>query len=158
MTVKTRRATESDAKALAELLLAVHGIHVRGNPDVYRELSRDAAEAIVLGKLAAGERVRVAELDNEIAGYCAATIQTAPAIPLLQPRRSLYLNEVVVRPQSRKRGVGRALLEDLQAFARREGVHDIELDVASFNPEARAFFAAFGFQVLRERMGMSADS
>lgn len=151
--MKIRHALESDLKSLANLLLAAHEIHVKAHPEVYREISHETAVDSLLPRLGTDTYLRVAEFEMEILGYCSASIQTSPTIPIIEPRRFIYVDEVVVRPQSRKSGVGRALLDDLKAFARQEGISNVELDVGHFNSEAKAFFQAQGFQVLRERMG-----
>lgn len=151
--MKIRHAIESDLTTLANLLLAVHELHVKAHPEVYREISYETAVESLLSRLGTNTHLRVAEFEMEILGYCSARIQTSPSIPILEPRRFIYVDEVVVRQQSRKSGVGRALIDDLKAFARQQGISDVELDVGRFNSEAKAFFQAQSFQVLRERMG-----
>jgi ribosomal protein S18 acetylase RimI-like enzyme len=81
-----------------------------------------------------------------------AAIRSSPSIPLLQPREVIYVNEVVVRPESRLGGVGRALIADLKQLARQDGIEEIELDVGHFNSGAKLFFKSQGFEVLRERV------
>ncbi len=58
---------------------------------------------------------------------------------------SLFLNGVAVAPAWRRNGVGRRLLLDGVALARRLGCGAIELDVASDNAAAAALYERLGF-------------
>jgi len=153
--MKIRDALELDLGSIAELLLIVHRLHVSAHPEIYREMSHEIAVAFLAARLAEQDGyLRVAELDSDLLGYCSATIRNAPSIPLLQPRRFAYVNEVVVQPKSRMGGVGRALMADLKEFARQNGVEEIELDVGHFNSGAKAFFKRQGFELLREKIAL----
>lgn len=148
-----RDAKEEDLEALASLLLTVHRAHREAHPDTYREISRKHATEILAARLSEPETtVRVAVLGTATAGYYAASIRQAPDTPMLLPRRVFYLSELVVCTESRRQGVGRALVGDLRALAGQQGVDAIELDVGGFNPDAKAFYENVGFEVLRERM------
>jgi len=151
--MKIRHALKSDIRSLADLLLAVHEMHLNAQPKIYRKISHESAVESLLPRLGTDTYLRVAEFETEILGYCSARIQSSPTNPILEPRRFIYVDELIVRPQSRKGGVGRALMDDLKTFARQEEISNVELDVGRFNAEAKAFFQAQGFQVLRERMG-----
>jgi len=50
-----------------------------------------------------------------------------------------------VHPAVRRRGVGSALMEAVQAAARRRGLTDLLLDVGDHQPEALAFYRALGW-------------
>jgi ribosomal protein S18 acetylase RimI-like enzyme len=148
-----RDALESDLGSIAELLLIVHQMHVQAEPGTYREISHETALEVLSPRLTEpNHRLRVAEFGSEVQGYCSAAIQSSPSIPILQPGEFLYVNEIVVRPASRRSGVARALVADLKEFAREKGVTQIKLDVGYFNSAAKAFFQSQGFDVLREKM------
>jgi len=151
--MKIRDALESDLNSIAELLLIVHQLHVNAHPEIYREISHEVAVDFLAPRMAEKNAyLRVAEVDSELHGYCSAVIRNSPSIPLLQPREFIYVNEVVVRPESRMGRVGQALIADLKELARQDNIEEIELDVGHFNSGAIAFFKRQGFEVLRERM------
>jgi ribosomal protein S18 acetylase RimI-like enzyme len=153
--MKIRDALKSDLGSISELLLIVHRLHVSAHPGTYREIPHEVAMAFLAARMAEKDAyMRVAELDSELLGYCSATIRSSPSIPLFQPRRFVYVNEVVVQPDSRMGGVGRALIADLKELARQDGVEEIELDVSHFNSGAKAFFKRQGFELLREKVGV----
>jgi ribosomal protein S18 acetylase RimI-like enzyme len=151
--MNVRDARESDLRSIAELLLLVHQMHVKAQPETYRDISHERALEFVAPRLTESNGyLRVAEFESAVDGYCSAEIQSYPGIPIFHPGEFIYVNEIVVRPGSRRRGVGRALLVDLKEFAREKGVTEIKLDVGNFNSQARAFFQSQGFEVSRERM------
>lgn len=151
--MKIRDALASDLSSLADLLLIVHRLHVGAHPQTYREISHETAVDFLAPRMAeTNAYLRVAEVDSQLHGYCSAAIRTPASIPLFQSRKFIYVNEVVVRPESRLGGIGRALIADLKALARRDGIEEIELDVGHFNAGAKAFFKRQGFEVLREKL------
>jgi ribosomal protein S18 acetylase RimI-like enzyme len=148
-----RDALESDLESIAELLLIVHQMHVTAEPATYRDISHETAREFLASRFAeSNDYLRVAEFESEAQGYCCAAIRSSPSIPLFHPAAFIYVNEIVVRPTSRRSGVGRALVADLKEFARAKGVTQIKLDVGYFNAEARAFFQSQGFEILRQGM------
>jgi [ribosomal protein S18]-alanine N-acetyltransferase len=61
------------------------------------------------------------------------------------------LENVVVATPLLRRGIGRALIEELMDRLRREGVQRIHLEVRESNQAARALYAALGFAEERRR-------
>lgn len=146
-----RDSERSDLESLAELLLSVHQLHVDAHPEIYRGITHSDALGLITSRFSEPSTyLRVAEYESEIHGYYSAEVRSTPEHPLLQPGRFIYLNEIVVAPMRRRRGVGRALIVDLREIARQERVGQIKLDVGHFNSDAKAFFASEGFDVLRE--------
>ncbi|HXA72425.1 MAG TPA: GNAT family N-acetyltransferase [Stellaceae bacterium] len=85
-----------------------------------------------------------------------------PADPDQQPQGFLFdmllgrAGEIVtlgVAPGARRRGAGRALLEDLLARARALGVASLTLEVAEDNAGALALYAKLGFEHAGTRRG-----
>jgi ribosomal-protein-alanine N-acetyltransferase len=56
-----------------------------------------------------------------------------------------HLNLLAVRPGHRRRGVGRALIEWLEASARTAGVFLVRLELRAGNEEAHAFYRRLGY-------------
>jgi len=157
--MNVRDALESDLGSIAELLLVVHKMHVNAQPETYRDISHEDAQTLLLPRLTESSvYLRVAEIGSELLGYCSAAIQSFPSIPILIPGEFIYVNEIVVRPGSRRSGIGRTLVVDLKEFARQKGITEIKLDVGHFNSQARAFFESQGFEVIRERMSARIDT
>ena len=80
-------------------------------------------------------RTRVATLDGRIRGFATAVHRRDDA---------LELEDLFVEPDWMRRGIARALVDDIVARARAESVR--RLDVIA-NPHALAFYRAVGFVV-----------
>ena len=64
----------------------------------------------------------------------------------------VYVHQIGVAPDFRKRGVGRALLEAARAAAEEQGISLMAADLWSFNEDARAFFRRCGLTPFNERL------
>jgi ribosomal protein S18 acetylase RimI-like enzyme len=58
----------------------------------------------------------------------------------------LYVGELAVDPQYEGRGVGRALIDAVTAYAKQLGLVTITLDTGAANTNARAFYKRLGFE------------
>jgi GNAT superfamily N-acetyltransferase len=56
-----------------------------------------------------------------------------------------YVPELVVAEVAEGRGVGRALMAGVEAWAKKQGFRVVELDTNVANPRARAFYARVGY-------------
>lgn len=77
-------------------------------------------------------RTRVADADGRVVGF-ATWLGTGDVTEI---------DDLFVDPDWMRRGVGRALVRDLVALARRRGVRRVEV---TGNPHARAFYESVGF-------------
>lgn len=64
-----------------------------------------------------------------------------------------WVNNLAVRRDRQRQGLGRALLEDLLAEADRHGVRRVLLEVAADNAPAQKLYARYGFEVVGVRRG-----
>jgi ribosomal protein S18 acetylase RimI-like enzyme len=131
---------------LALLGRSGHDPHVAAEPAVYLPMDAAGAQTWVRERLAApGVRAVVAELGGAPAGYVVTQEVRRAGTPLVAPRAYLLVEELVVAPTARRRGVGRALMDAAHALARERGLSRVELDVRSWNEAALAFYRALGY-------------
>ena len=88
------------------------------------------------GGLASGAMIFVAERAGTVLGFVWLVGRGAF-------NRSMYLQLIGVRPETREGGVGRALMEFVEAHAESR---DIFLLVSDFNFAAQRFYARLGYQ------------
>jgi [ribosomal protein S18]-alanine N-acetyltransferase len=69
----------------------------------------------------------------------------------------LHINNVAVRQQYRRRGIGRALLGRIVEEANRLGVTTAFLEVRSGNTAAQALYEEYGFKAIARRPGYYSD-
>jgi ribosomal protein S18 acetylase RimI-like enzyme len=99
------------------------------------------------------ESLRVAVEDEELVGLCHAQIYDTPPLPAMTPCRRAHIDSLVVAATARRRGVGRALVEDAAAWGRARGATEIVLTVWAGNEAAERFYEALGFGSVNRVLG-----
>ncbi|WP_307849005.1 ribosomal protein S18-alanine N-acetyltransferase [Micromonospora sp. U56] len=100
--------------------------------------------AMFWNELASGHWYRVAtDVDGTVLGYAGLTVQPDEA----------WVQNVAVRRDAQRRGVGRMLLEELLAEAARRDVRTVLLEVAADNAPAQKLYATYGFEPIGVRRG-----
>jgi diamine N-acetyltransferase len=151
-----RRATALDIPALVALNRDAQHSHASAFPERFRS---DVPEQIMAS--AFSEMIQspksywlVAEESQPIA-FLNADFVERPESWHSPTRRVCYLAGIVVAPAFRRQGIARALLATLQREADSRQAANIELDVWSFNDEAREAFRKLGFHRIMERMALA---
>ena len=110
------------------------------------ERAPDAAVATVeiLTEALFGERpaaeVLIAWLDDEPAGFALFFHNFSTWLG----RRGIYLEDIFVRPGSRRSGIGEALLREIAAIALERGCGRVEWSVLNWNELAISFYRKIG--------------
>lgn len=95
------------------------------------------------GELAQGYYYLVArDDDGSVLGYAGLA---------LMPPDEAWVNNIAVRRDAQRRGVGRALLEALLAEAARHKIRRVLLEVAVDNGPAQKLYAQYGFETISVR-------
>jgi ribosomal protein S18 acetylase RimI-like enzyme len=68
--------------------------------------------------------------------------------PAFSPKTWAAVEDIYVRPDRRGSGIGRALFEACQEWAREKGANGISLQVAADNTRARRFYKELSFRVV----------
>lgn len=131
-----RPAREQDLDRLVGLLRLLFAIEEDFGID-------DAKQRRGLTLLLDDERscVLVAEQDGMIVGMCTGQLVTSTA----EGGPSVLVEDVVVAPDQRSKGIGRSLMEALTAWARSRGATRMQLLADKNNPPALAFYDRLGW-------------
>lgn len=130
--MEIRDARAADAAAIAELLTELG----------YPETESGAARHLERFAIDPASRVQVAVDNGDILGVVATHF-----VPRFDSERlSCRVMDLVVRESAKRLGVGSALLEAIEADARRAGATRIDLSSADGREEAHAFYRARGFR------------
>ncbi len=136
MSCSVRAATPGDAIALAPLVGLLEGLG-RG-----RDL-----RARIVGLPAQGHALLVAESgDGHLVGWIHVFVAWR-----LTSEPFAEIGGLAVAPDWRRQGVGRALLDAAEAWARRQGSRALRVRVSDARHEAPAFYQAAGFRALKEQ-------
>ena len=146
-----RPAEAADGPALDRLWRELGRLHARLHPGYF---AADGMERPV--RPPPGGITLVALVDGALAGGLRARIARPAADPQVVPGLRCSVEELVVAPAVRRRGVGRALMAAVEAWARRQGAASVVLTVWAGNRAAAAFYEALGYgelsRVLERRL------
>jgi GNAT superfamily N-acetyltransferase len=85
-------------------------------------------------------RIYVAEADDALVGFVTARRWGPP--PIYEESSEVYLDELFVRPESRRKGYGTQLVHAVRDWADQLGARRIRLRVLTSNQAGRSFWAA----------------
>ncbi|WP_238007567.1 ribosomal protein S18-alanine N-acetyltransferase [Dactylosporangium sp. AC04546] len=100
--------------------------------------------AMFWNELAAGHHYLVALDGDRIVGYAGLA---------LSPPDEAWVQNIGVRKDAQRRGIGRRLLQALLAEARARGARQVLLEVAVDNAPAQKLYAGYGFEAVGIRRG-----
>ncbi|MES2970375.1 MAG: N-acetyltransferase family protein [Pseudomonadota bacterium] len=133
-----RDATQIDAPAIA----AIWNPYIRDTAVTFNfaEKSMEDVAALITDRQAAGFAFVLAEEAGHVLGF-ATYSQFRGGVGYARTME----HTILLGPDARGRGVGRALMTAIEDLARAGGAHSLFGGVSAENPEGRAFHAALGF-------------
>ena len=108
------------------------------------------AESLSVGRPAAS--------NSQLLGVINAGLTQTPDIPVKVRRVFLKIRGIVVLPEVRRKGIGRALVQEASGWAGRHGAVEVQLSVYDYNPGAMEFFQGLGFAPLSHRLYRSLET
>jgi ribosomal protein S18 acetylase RimI-like enzyme len=136
--VKVRDATQIEAVAdLAREIWNEHFVSIIGQAQVDYMLSRFQSAAAIREQIAAGYEYYLVSDGGQHAGYFALV----PA----RTKPSAQLSKIYVRQAQRGRGLGKAIMEFVNAYCVERGIGRVWLTVNRHNAGSIAFYERMGF-------------
>ena len=130
-----RLARIADASAVA----AISNTMIRDTLATFTTDQR-SIENVAVDIKARGPAFLVADISGSVAGYATyGPFRTGPGYAQCRE------HSVLLTPQVRGQGVGRALMNAMEASAKADNVHVLVAGISSANPAAIAFHSAIGF-------------
>ena len=151
-TVVVRLAEPRDAESIVALMQEVQALHVAGRPDLFKPGGTENAAETRERMQLPDHFMWVAILDSSIVGYAYGRLSDDPENPWRFAARTFTLDQMNVKEELRRRGIGRALWKAALDMAKAERADRIVLNVWSFNRDAREVYARLGFTPFHERM------
>lgn len=134
-------ATASDVLSIAVLLQEVEAFYGGSPVDDARLPAEQAAIAKLLFGPSPAAHVLLARDGDDVAGLASYSFLW----PAAGITKSLFLKELFIRDGYRRSGVGRFLMESINAIAAAEQCSRVEWMTERDNDEARQFYEALGF-------------
>jgi len=155
VTPRIRSTTPADAPRIADIYVAMARHHAALDPAEYRVPQHDDVAARFGSELEAADDADlhlVAEVDGLVVGQLDAfTRPQPPAGSMRVPRQSALIG-IAVDEGWRGRGVGSALMQAAETWARERGLDSLELDVAGPNNDARRLYDRLGYGLVAHTM------
>lgn len=146
----------ADHRAIGLLCAQVDALHARGRPDVFQEPPELRSIEFLQSRLAKTDAAMfVADIDGAVVGFAFVQLGCPHDDAMHRPRVFAYLEDIVVSSDHRRLGVGKALMQKVEAWAGDRNVDQIELTVWEFNEEAKEFYEALGYTTSYRRMSRS---
>ena len=154
MAIQVRKATITDYEPLCVLFEEIDAYHRDHLPHLFKKPGGPSREHEYFAGLLADENVGffVAEAGHQLVGFVYALVRDTPDIPIFVPRRFATVDTIVVASPFRRLGIGRQLMDTMQAWAIAKGAVSIELTVYEFNQTAISFYEQLCYQPLHRRM------
>ena len=135
-----RVATPEDAEAIRR----IYNVEVESSTATFDLVPRTLEEQLAWQQARSGAHVvLVAEEDGRILGFGALSPYKERPAYRMTVEDSVYVDRSVHR-----RGVGRLLLEELVATARRHGFHSVVARIEASQTASRGLHAAVGFELV----------
>lgn len=148
-----RFAEVRDIPGMLELLRQVGQVHHEARPDLFREGAQKYDEAALRRLLLNKSRpIFIAEQEGAVLGYAFCILQITQGDPVLQDRRTVYIDDLCVDSAQRGTGVAKALYDRVCAYTRSLGYDAVTLNVWCGNDRAMAFYTKCGLKP--QKIGM----
>lgn len=141
-----RKAENKDIKDVLRLLVQVNDVHAEVRPDLFIK-GHTKYTATELEDIFADPATPVFVDVNEegrVLGYCFCVLQDNTSSRHLQRIKTLYIDDLCIDETARGKGVGRRLYEHAKEYARRQGCHNLTLNVWDGNKTAMDFYRRMG--------------
>jgi ribosomal protein S18 acetylase RimI-like enzyme len=138
---RIRPATPADLPALADLLALLFALE----PDFPIDRPRQLAGLALLLEHPGRAAIFVAEQAGQVVGMVSVQTRLSTA----EGGEAALLEDLVVHPECRRSGLGRALLAAVEPWCRRRGIRRLQLLADRENAQALEFYQRRGWETTR---------
>ena len=145
--VLIRRADGDDIDAVASLWEDLIDWHHQLDPRFWirADDARERYREWMVEAIEADDRILlVAQCRGGIVGFLHGMLEHSP--PVMAPKFTGYISDIIVVSDCRQRGVGRGLVEAATMWFQAQGAVEMALNVVLGNREAEAFWQSLGFE------------
>ena len=150
-----RFAEEKDLEQVNVIRRQVNTLHVNGKPKVFRPgFSEELKNYVYTAFRDPLKKVVVCEKDGRVCAFAVLLHTVKPESVHRLEMRFLEINELGVDETCRRQGIGRALIDFIRDYAKKQGYDRMELNMWEFNEGALKFYEAVGFSTYRRYLEM----
>lgn len=150
MEIEIREASILDIEnGLLEVFIDGYRYHQKGRPDIFEDLSDEELKQDLIKNFESLTTIVLTE-NNKILGYLAYRIKERHV-------KKLDVDQLVISKNSRNKGYGKMLMNEVKNIAKKIGCARIELNCWLFNENALAMYEHIGFERQRIIYEMKID-
>lgn len=148
--MEIRFAKPEDTLAILALLEQIGRVHYNIRPDMFQPAAQKYGASQVLARLANPQTPTfVAVEGDKVVGYSFCELKDFQKHPVMSDHKEMFLEDLCVAEDARRKGVGKALYAYVRDYARQVGCHNLTLHVWRDNAGAVAFYEAMGMMPQR---------
>ena len=146
--MNTRRANLLDSPILSRLCVDVQRLHAEHHPGIFKIPEQEDFAVSFFEEMLTDPAVHafLAEENGHSVGYILCKLIERLETPFTYAARTLLIDQISVRPEARRQGVGALLMQQVDSLAKELNVERVHLDSWDFNLGAHAFFERTGYQ------------
>jgi GNAT superfamily N-acetyltransferase len=152
--IAVRLATLDDVEVIEHQTASVQQLHNEALPSIFKPPSADLFPRRQLAALIEDPNciVAVAEIGGKVIGHIYGAVVHRTENEFSPSEFYLYIYQIGVDYDARRKGVGTALFTFIRDRARALGLTALQVDHWAFNARARDFFMSCGFSPMRIMM------
>lgn len=144
MALVIRKMSAGDYEAVRPMLIGIQNVHATARPDQFLMCQEWKQEDYL--SLIADKQTFLALWDGKVAGYCVLAEKCFDGSDgIAAPHTLGMVEDLYVKPEMRRHGIGEALLTAAKEKAEELGLQHFELKVWTFNTGAMHLYEKFGF-------------
>ena len=141
----------NDYGLIAKLNKTVHDLHAKLYPEYSKEYNYEEIKAFFQKNIDQEEFTFLLLEDDDLpVGYAWIEFRNYPASAFKKSYKSVYVHQISISENQRKKGYGSKLMEEITEIAKVNGMNKIELDYWFNNEVAKSFYKKNHFVTYRE--------
>ena len=148
-----RRANKNDIIQVIPLLYEVAKLHIEKRPDVFKIKSHEEIKSNLEEMIQDESNIILIAEDKQVAvGVIICKVREINDHTNLKNIKVLWINEICVKQEYRRNGIGRSLIEKAKEIAKENNCLRLELNCWEVNEEAMKFYENQGLTTQRRVM------
>lgn len=149
--MKIRPAEICDISALKLLYAELDDFHRQALPEVFSSSFHRSEEYFQKILTEPHSLVLVAEEEENLLGFV-HLYWGLSSVFFLKPQKFVVIEDLLVKKEFRRQGIGRQLMVCAQQWAREQKADLVELNVWEFNDTGRSFYESLGYKTVSRRL------
>ena len=152
--MQIRLAHEVDAEAISRLAHYADDVHFQRSPQDFTDPNQRPLDPAYWQGLTRkeGHAIFIAEDQSKMLGFVYCHFAKSNNAAHLVQKLKCFVNLLVVAQKYQRQGVGMALMDQVEAYARDRQADDIILEVLTFNQTALSFYSEVGYESFSSRL------